>query len=63
MLHYLFERRCENVFEGRTTTPSLRAEHKQSVEYSHDIYEFVVEKTNGTSLLIFCLFLSDTVFV
>lgn len=32
------------------TTPSFRAEVKQSVEYSHDIYEFVVDETNGTSL-------------
>lgn len=39
------------------TTPSFRAELKQSVEYSHDIYEFVVDKTNGTYLLFLTLFL------
>lgn len=26
------------------------------LEYSHDIYEFVVDETNGTSLLFFFFF-------
>lgn len=67
-LHYLlssFDLRCSDdigplcgvVKMADLTTPSFRAELKQSVEYSHDIYEFVVDKTNGTYLLFLTLFL------
>lgn len=41
----------QNGFRVDLTTPCFWAELKLSVEYFLDIYEFVVDETNGISLL------------